>query len=274
MSAKRQAQSPAADDVFERVLQQVASFLAKNVLHIALVAGVLLVAVLGYKTYVLRRRARTFAQWEALAQYPKIAGYFYGAENVESIRWATIEECRTILAEGPRTSATPWVLLKLANLQAEGKDWAGAADSYRRLLEAHPKTQTVGPARSGLAVALEELGRYGEAAEEHARLVDAGLASHLLDVGRCKELTEDAAGAERSYRQLLGREVPERLRAQAKSRLAEIAAGRLLSPPPELEKAESGAAPAALPGPSVPAETPMESALPRGQDEQSPSESG
>lgn len=238
------------------LVAHVREFLLKNALHIALVVCLVLLAVVVAKTRVLRRTTRTLKQWEVIGANPEIAMYLYGPENALTALERAIEQCRTILEEEPKTTATPWVLLKLANLYASAQQWTRARSTYQRLIDEHAGSAAAAAARDGLAVALEEMSDYGGAADMYERLARNGPPRYLLDAGRSRELAKDALGAEANYKRLLESQASERLRSLAEGRLAELAQGRLLEPPPEIKRPEPMAQQPQFPTLEVGAETP------------------
>ncbi|MHC4591653.1 MAG: tetratricopeptide repeat protein [Planctomycetota bacterium] len=238
MRTDRKEPAPGEHEVLAHLLAQARAFLLRNGLHIALVVCLLLLAVVVAKTHALRRTTRTLKQWEAIGANPEIAAYLYGPENAAMALERAIQQCRAILAEEPETTATPWVLLKLANLYASGQQWVRARSTYQKLMDEYAGTAAAAAAAGGLAVALEELKDYGGAGDMYERLAENGPLRYLLDAGRSRELAGDAPGAEANYKRLLDSQASDRLRSLAEARLAELAQGRLLGPPPEMKRPE------------------------------------
>jgi tetratricopeptide (TPR) repeat protein len=215
------------------VLEQVKAFLVKNGLHLAVVVGLVLVGVLGYKTLKLRRETQTLTQWDAVSSAPETAPMLYGEQNAAGLRQAAIERLRQVVEQGATTTATPWVRLRLASLLAEEERWGEVAETCRRLVAEHPESAAAEPAREMLAAALEQTGAYEEAADLYERLASTGPPRHLVAAGRARELAGDLQGAEGLYRRALEELEEEDLLGLAEGRLADLAQGKPLPPPPE-----------------------------------------
>ncbi|KPK65967.1 MAG: hypothetical protein AMK73_01385 [Planctomycetes bacterium SM23_32] len=229
---------PSEHELLDHVLEHVKTFLAKNGLHVALVVGLLAVAVVGYRTLSLRHQTETLTQWDAVGGSPQVAAMLFGAEAAAGLRKHAIERCRDLLETEPKTKATPWLLLKLAGLYAQDGQWAAAADACRRLTAEYPESPAMAPGRGLLAVVLEQMGRYEEAAAAYEALAASGATRHLLSAGRDRELAGQPEAARELYRRLTADEVDDSLLAMARDRLADLAKGKTLEPPPELATTE------------------------------------
>lgn len=267
MRKERTPQPLPEPDVLAHILEQVKVFLLKNGLHLAVVIGVVLVGFVAYRTYTLRHTTQSLSQWETIGDLSETSFLFmYQPAEAADLRQSAIRQCRQIIENQPETSATPWLLLKLANLLVSGEEWSEAAQIYKRLTAEYGNEIAATWAPQGLAVALEGMGQYDEAAAIHEKLGADGRPAHLLHAGRCRELAGDVEGATHAYRKVLDPDVPEDLRQVAAARLAELAAGKLLSAPPELKRLEAALAPTSEPM-TVPAET-GSGAQPEGETEQ------
>lgn len=226
---------PASDqEIIDHILAAVKPFLLKNGLHIALAVLVVVVAVVLFRTRGYRHERWTNDGWDAVAAVPDSAFLFiYQPEQTDVLRRTAIEQCRLILEEGPETGATPWLLLKIANLHASGEEWSAAIETYNRLIGQYGDSLAADMAREGLGVALEEAGRYDEAAKVYETLAEGGTQRYLLHAGRSRELAGQVPAAEADYRRMLDGDVAGELQSVAKARLAELAAGHALRPPPE-----------------------------------------
>jgi tetratricopeptide (TPR) repeat protein len=269
MPKNRPPEEPTEPDILGHLTEKVWPFLVRNALHFAVALCLVMVAILGYKTLALRRQARTLSQWAEVGAAPEMAAYFYGAEAASKLRQEAVKGYERILDESSRTTATPWVMLKLGNLRAMGGDWQGAADAYRRLLKEYPGSRASGPARCGLAAALEQLGQYGDAAALYEQVARSGQPMFFLDAGRCRELASDAQAAQAAYATALKEPTfAQDLRSIAQHRLAAVERGELLTPPPAVkplpQEPEPGTEPLLVPEETetVPAETPPATAGP------------
>ena len=269
MPKNRPPEEPTEEDILGHLTERLWPFLVRNALHIAVAVCLVMVAIIGYKTLALRREARALSQWAEVGAAPEIAAYFYGPEAASELRQEAVKSYERILDEGARTTATPWVMLKLGNLRAVGGDWQGAADAYRRLLKKYPENPAAGPARCGLAAALDQLGQYGEAAALYEQVARSGQPMFFVDAGRCRELASDAQAAQAAYRRALEEPtLAQDQRSIAQDRLAAAERGELLTPPPAVkplpQEPEPGAGPLLAPEETktVPAETPPAAAEP------------
>jgi tetratricopeptide (TPR) repeat protein len=256
---KREQQQEAhpEHDPLAYFLEQAKAFLIKNGLHILLAVGLVLVGALTYKIVAARRSTHAQLQWQAVSNFPEIAVYLYGPEKVGTTRDISIEQCRAIIDSGKTTQATPWVMLRLADLYASADQWPAAVDAYKRLIARYPGSEAASWAKPALAAALEQLGQYAEAAPAYEQLAEAGPARFFLDAGRCRELAGDLRAAEADYRKLLERKATNELNDEANTRLAALAEGRPLQAPPEIKLPKPAPAVPAVETMQVPTETPV-----------------
>ncbi len=253
MAKEKPEHGPSEQEVFEKVLHAAQTFLAANALHILLVVAVIVLVVVAYKTYALKRQTVALQQWEAIGSFPELTAMLYGPQQSRQLREQSILQCRAILREGAETQATPWVALKLGNLYAAGGEWREAAEAYRRVVDEYPQSGAAPAAREALAVALEETGQYSRAAQTYGQLARDGAPRHLLAAGRASELAGKAEAARGHYAEVLARTEQDEYRALAQARLDAIAAGQLLQPPPTVQPFQ---VPPATPSVQVSAETP------------------
>ncbi len=235
-------------DPLANFLSQVWPFVAKNALHIALAAGLIIVAFMTYRILALRQASRTVTQWESISNLPEIASMMYAREGFQTARDLSVQQCRAILDAKPSKTVAPYVMLKLADLYTYGDEWAAAVDTYKRLIAEYPATPAAEWAKSALAVALEQTGKYAEAAELYESLAQAGRPLYLADAGRCRELSGDVPGAEADYRKLRESKVSDAVTKAVDERLLALAQGKVLTAPPQLELPRR---PAILPTPEV-----------------------
>jgi tetratricopeptide (TPR) repeat protein len=277
-------------ELFDELLGKTVAFLKKNALHILLAGGLIAVGMMVYRTLVLRGEAARVNQWSAVTLYPEITVFMAEPGAAVGLHEQTLRDCRQLLAESAETAATPWLLLKIGNLHATGSQWEKAEETYRRIGEEYPESGAAEAALPARAVALEQLGRYDEAAALYRGLQHKD-PDHLLAAGRCLELGGRREQARETYRRLLRSQAPERLRQMAEFRLGKLQEGKQLEAPPQLEtllsvtaKARAGAAqrevpadtslqaapvPSATPlqeAPAVPAATPLLTAPPPGSE--------
>jgi len=256
MRAENKPEPRPDEDILGPLVEKLKAFVWKNGLHVLLVAGVIVIAVLTVRIWQLHARARTLSQWATLgrlAQTPFLM--LYPPDQAGEMRQAALAECNDILNSQKKTSATPWIRLQMANLLASGGQWAEAARAYERILEDYPHKPVAEVARQGLAVALEATGQYDQAGALYERLAETGPARYLVDAGRCRELAGDVPAARAAYEKALRGDITADLRAPAEARLARLAAGRLLSLPPEPQTAEAATS-VRPPVASLPADAP------------------
>jgi predicted negative regulator of RcsB-dependent stress response len=260
-------------DPLVHFLGQVKPFLMKNGLHLLLFVCLVAVGILTYRIFTLRHSTQTLKQWDAVDDFSESVAALYGPQIAASQRKLSIQQCEALVQKGQATTATPWLLLKLASLYAGNDQWSAAADAYKRLITEYPDGAAAGAAREALPAALEELGTYGEAASAYEELAQGGRAGFLVDAGRAREIAGDLKGAEADYRKALDGDIAEGTRRLVRRRLAELAQGRPLGVPPKIKPPEPApalpAAAQAQPGPqpvgeeaAVPAETPVAPAIP------------
>jgi tetratricopeptide (TPR) repeat protein len=279
MRAREKEKPQPEPDPLEHFLRQVKPFLMKNGLHLLLSVCLVAVGILTYRIFTLRHSTQTLKQWDAVDDFPESVAALYGPQIAASQRKLSIQQCEALVRKERATTATPWLLLKLASLYAADDQWPTAADAYKRLIAEYPDSAAAGAAREALPAALEELGTYGEAASAYEEVAQGGRAGFLVDAGRAREIAGDLKGAEADYRKALDGNIAEGTRRLVRRRLAELAQGRPLGVPPKIKppepapalpaaaRAQPGPQPVAAPQPvgegaAVPAETPVAPATP------------
>jgi hypothetical protein len=242
-------------DPLVHFMGQAKAFLLKNGLHIALVGGLIIVGIVTYKIVSIGQSTRTLSQWETISNLPQVAAVLYPPENFATLRDISIQQCQAVLDSRPSAAIAPWVLLKLADLYAFGDQWPAAEETYKRLIAQYPGSPASEWAKPALAVTLEQMGKYTDAAALYESLAEGARPLYLADAGRCRELSGDVPGAEADYRKLLDSKVPEAASNEVKARLVALAQGKPLTAPPllQLPKKAAAAAPELM---VVPAETP------------------
>ena len=256
MSKDQQPPAHPDEDLLHHLISAVKPFFLKNGLHILLTVAVIVLVIVLFKLYGFRAQTRVVEGWEVVATTPDpfmLASY--PEREAQALRAAGIDQCRAILDEGSDTTATPWLLLKVAGLYGSGREWDGARKAYQRVLAEHEDSPAADMARAGLARVLEETGQYTEAAAQYEALASGGRPGYLLGAARCMELAGDAKEAGDHYRALLAMEdISQLTEGLGRSGLERVRSGRLLPPPPPKPKPE----PVALPGGSpllIPADT-------------------
>ncbi len=272
MRAENKPEPRPDEDILGPLVEKLKAFVWKNGLHVLLVAGVIVIAVLTVRVWQLHATARTLSQWATLGRLSQTPFLMlYPPDQAMEMRQAALAECSQILDSQKKTSATPWIRLEVANLLASGGQSTQAAKAYERIVEDYPQKPVAEMARQGLAVALEATGQYNQAGAVYERLAETGLARYLVDAGRCRELAGDVPAARAAYEKALGGDITADLRPLAEARLARLEAGQPLSPPPEPEPSEPASS-VRPPVASLPADTPNATAPeePESQAESAP----
>ena len=102
----------------------------------SLVAALVVVAIVAYRTHAFRREARVSDAWVALATLPDSSALSIAAPGQASAtRDGAIAECKRLMESGPGAAARPWLQLKLAALEASGQQWAKAESTYRKVID-------------------------------------------------------------------------------------------------------------------------------------------
>jgi len=237
-------------DVVESILAELKQFWQEYG-RVVIVAAVVLVAImLGYRAYRGRLDRDEMSTWQELSRLERMAfAAASPAKDAQERYGAIIKSYQQILDSRWKTDATPWVMLKLADAQYKAGLMPGAVSTYYRLLDEYPDSVAAPMARPALAVALEDMGRYVEAAKLYEELArtEGGSSGYLLDAARSLELAGRTALAEQHYRELLraSSEQSPYVAEMAAFRLRQLEKGNPLTlppaPPPEVPQKEQGA---------------------------------
>jgi tetratricopeptide (TPR) repeat protein len=248
---------PEQEDLLAQSIAAMQEFLARNWLHMVLVVAVAATAVVLWRVYTYRHQTHVMAAWGELGSLPATELQLLVApQQAAQVRQEAVTAVEDILQNSPRTSATPWALLQLGSLQADGGNWAAAARAFSDLSTNYPKSEPVAAARAALATSMEGLGKYKEAAAIYKDLAGGEQPYYLLSAGRCLELAGEPDAARQFYEKLRDlKTTDEDLVQMAAARLDDIALGQPLPPPPAVQPSAAPAVPAPLLAPSVPPAT-------------------
>jgi len=241
------------EDLLHRILEGAQQFLARNWLHLVLVAAVVVAAAVGLRAYQYRRQSHLMRAWGELGSLPVTElRMMLPATQAAQLRQEALVRLEDLIRNSPKSAATPWVLLQLGALRADAGDWAGAANAYSELVNDYAESEAAAAARPALATCLESLGKYRDAARAFEKLADQGEPFYLLAAGRCRELAGELGAARQLYERLAGDEtLDEGLIRVAQARLSDLARGKRLPPPPPLAPRQGAGAP--LPSVVLPA---------------------
>ena len=139
-----------------------------------------------------------------------------------------IELADRLIEQAPGTRSGRIAYLVRADALFEQKDSEGALAAYRTYL-----AKDVGDpvlrrsAERGVAVTLEDTGKFAEAATAYLGLAEQGsgstvIVNDLMSAARCRERAGDMAGAAQVYERIIAEYGSEPLAQDAKLRLAEV----------------------------------------------------
>jgi tetratricopeptide (TPR) repeat protein len=268
-SANTRHQRPPDSDSLEQLYEQVHDYVVTYWRHMLVVVLAIIVALMGYQSWRNRLRAEEARTWRRLGELPALNALMFRRDS-EKQQQQIIETCKEILGKRWQTSATPWVLLKLANAQLASKRLGAARETLQRLNRDYSDHYATRMATKAQATLLEDLRRYKEAAALYTRMAKNAdeHSPFWLDAGRARELAGDKEGALAAYEKLL-KTAQNGNFPEARFRYKLLAGdGPMLSPPPEPpappKPAETGSSPESeglpLPGPE---QAPSEEASPR-----------
>ncbi|HOX40163.1 MAG TPA: hypothetical protein PL033_19435 [Candidatus Brocadiia bacterium] len=250
-TAEQQAKAlRAPDEVLAENIRNVWEKYQRNITAVLLAAAVILVATALYRNHVM---TETEDGWTALAES-------YAAADVIEAR----RKCEQYVNTGGGTRATPWVKLRLLQIQLAMSDSEAALKTSGELMAAYRGKPVAEIAQPLHAAALEGAKRYVEAAESFealaARSSGKMAARFFWDAGRNREAAaavalgqdqKDVAEkqvelARKAYEQADRNEPSNVVRELAAGRLTQLAAGgrprmmpaTVLPPAPE-QKIES-----------------------------------
>jgi len=235
---QEQTEHPPEEELLLRLWQQAKHFVVQNWTHVLLVVALAAAVIAGWRLYSLHRRANELRAWDTLNSVPPDSALAaMPAREADERRQEAVNYLGEFLADSPRTSATPWIMLQLGNLHAALKHWPQAVQAYADLASKWPQTAAARLARPAWAAALEQMGKYAEAGNLY-EAVAAEQPRHLLAAARCRELAGDDAAAMLLYDRFLDSGAADDLLAEvAKSRLKAVREGKLLTAPPPITEA-------------------------------------
>lgn len=211
---------------------------AWHTLSILLGVLILLFVVKGYQNRRAADRRSSWSHLEALGSvYPGMP-----AKKAEEERDRIVTGCQNILNDHWKTSATPWVMLKMARTQLGAGKPADAAKSFKKLIDEYGDRLPARLAWRLYGCALEEDAKYKGAAQWFEkvapRLTGDMKARVLWDAGRNYESAHDRGAAQKAYNEVVKLDPKSELGRLAEYRLEALKLG---------ETAPSEAAPAEKP---------------------------
>lgn len=181
-------------------------------------AAILVVAVGIWFAYAARQNRMTFAARELRnAQSAMAAGNTALA----------ISDLSRIVTTYGNTPAAGEAALLLAQLRLERGEAEATITELQSFVDQDPDDQFRAPAQGLLGSALEQAGKFSEAAEAHRRAAESWPYSHLraqslLDAARAFRLAGDTAQAAQSYERILRDFADSPSALEAELRLAEL----------------------------------------------------
>jgi len=228
-----------SNDVMHRLFSRVTANFQKYWRLIALVISVVIIAVLAYQNYNVRRESHYEAKWRALNAMPNVNPMMEGEQRMEALG-EIVEESNRLITEHWRTRATPWVFLTLGNAYLELGEPESAANAYERIREDYSDHYLYLQALPNLAVALEQTDDYSAAADLYDILAEEDPLNPAWRVaaGRNREFAENRDAAIAAYEEAVERasdlEIAKNELELAEYRIAVLKrGGEFLAPPPE-----------------------------------------
>ncbi len=194
-----QEENQAPPDPLDNVLNYIREAIHQHARTVvAALVGVVLVVV-GVQVYRSRVETENSAAWNTLASIERDASSSMRQNG--PTKDELIKKCERTLKERRGSAATPWILLKLANLRREAGRLKEALSAYRQLKQEFKESNAAEMAGPPLAGTLEEMGRYEKAAKEYEKLAEAGKDPHYyLNAGRCWQRAGAFEKAQKNYR--------------------------------------------------------------------------
>jgi tetratricopeptide (TPR) repeat protein len=189
----------------------------------AIGAGVIVLALVVVMVTRSARRGAESTAAEELAQ-AQMQLWTEGEGNAHR----AVELADRLIAESPGTRSGKIANLVRADALLQQNDSEGALASYRTYLAKDTGDPVLRrSAERGVAVTLENTGKFAEAAAAYLKLAEtetrpAVLVPDLMSAARCREQAGDWAGAKELYERVLAKYAAETQAADAKLRLAEV----------------------------------------------------
>lgn len=190
---------------------------------IAIGAGVIALAVI---VGLLVRSSRRGAEATAAEQLAQAQMQLWTTGEGNTTR--AIEIADRLIEQSPGTRSGRIAYLVRADALLEQKDAEGALAAYRTYLAKDAGDPILRrSAERGVAVTLEDTGKFAEAATAYLGLAESGsspamIVTDLMSAARCRERAGDMQGAGEIYERILSQYGSEPQAADAKLRLAEV----------------------------------------------------
>ncbi|MBS3762136.1 MAG: tetratricopeptide repeat protein [Planctomycetes bacterium] len=195
----------------------------------------IIVLLLFYQSWRKKATLEEASAWQQLSSLPSASSPYMQPEQRNKIQREVIKSCENLLDEGWDNSATPWVMLKLANTLFSAGQYPEALTIYKQLTKKYPKHHATRFSAPSLAATLETLGQYKEAAAQYTKIAQrrSENSRFWLDVGRTHELAGDRQAAMRAYENVVSSKgkKPDETTRLAEFRLGNLRAGEKLLPP-------------------------------------------
>jgi tetratricopeptide (TPR) repeat protein len=230
-----------SDDFLGKFMGNTSVFLQRYWRHLLITLAVIVAALFVYYGWHSKSIEEENRAWHELSQMPAfLPGRLQALPD--DTKSEVVEKCKALLEGGWETSATPWLYLKLAIAQIELGRLKQAAQTFDQLKERYQKHPAYSFASSVHALALEQTGRYMEAAELYRSLAEERKNESVLlwnNAARCMEFAGERDKAQQYYQYAIEDDdslatFPATARI-IKYRLHAIRRGdSLLSPPPNI----------------------------------------
>jgi predicted negative regulator of RcsB-dependent stress response len=234
----------------ENIIHAVQSFAQRHWRHVMVILLVVIAGLVVYQRWRSKTDAELAKTWHTLNEMPPVQSLRYRRNGQKKLN-NVISQCKSMLTERWTTSATPWMLLKLANAQTQAGRLRAADKTLKTLhtdFPEHYATQMSQAIRGGVK---EEIKEYKQAARTYADLArrQKGDSSRWVDAGRAWELAGKKKRALSAYQKAMERsDSPSslaRFRHTVISRTGELLPA-LPPRPQKKDKSEDGKSPLRL----------------------------
>lgn len=188
--------------------QRLLKLINENMITVGIITAFIIAIPSGIWVFNVKKKSASEYTWYRMSQ---INSELLAAEqpnDYDKRISETIGAYIDIKTNQTTTDATPWLLLRLGNVQYDNRKFDDAIETYRELIKKYPHHPAVSLVRLSLGYAYEEKGITKDALQQFEEITGEDnpfiKTQRALGMGRCYEKLGQADMAKKAYNEVIG----------------------------------------------------------------------
>ncbi len=194
--------------LFRETGQRLLKVINENMITVGIIVAFIIAIPSGIWVFNVKKKSASEYTWYRMSQ---INSELLAAEqpnDYDKRISETIGAYIDIKTNQTTTDATPWLLLRLGNVQYDNRKFDDAIETYRELIKKYPHHPAVSLVRLSLGYAYEEKGITKDALQQFEEIKGEDnpfiKTERALGMGRCYEKLGSTDMAKKAYNEVIG----------------------------------------------------------------------